>query len=288
MSYGRLDVRGAIEKRPPMPEQILPGLIRRTVGGLFSPGGTGKSMFGLQLAVYRATGHDFLGFGPCEPGRVIMFAAEDPEPILGARVHDIAQHLTEDERDLAAGLLHICPVTSKDPRDLLDGGATASEMMKEAEGFDLAIIDTTSRFHSGDENKREDIAKVMRQLERIAEVGPAVVILGHTSKAAALNGQGDAQHAVRGSSVWVDESRWVAFLSTCSPSEAKEHGIDEDFRKRFVRFGLSKANYTEPRPDIWLRRGIGGVLLPAESLAGRVQKKGGRHEPAETIDPWSL
>lgn len=293
MSYQYLDLADCIARRPQMPEQILPGLIRGIVGSIVAPGATGKSMLALELGIYRATGYDWLGFGPCRPGRVIVFAAEDPAPILGGRIHDLAAHLSPDEREMMKENLFVVPVTSAMPRDLLDGGRTADEIRKHAEGFDLAIIDTISRFHTGDENAREDAAKAMRQLERIGEAGPAVVFLGHTNKAAALAGQGDQQQASRGSSVWVDEARWVAFLTTCSPDEAKNYGIDEDFRRRFVRFGLSKANYTEPRPDIWLRRDIGGVLLPAElkmkKVAGAAGKKtaavkGGSNE----IDPWSL
>lgn len=286
MSYPRLDLADCISQRPPMPEQILPGLIRGTVGGLFAPGATGKSMLALQLSIYRSTGHDWLGFGHCKPGRVIVFAAEDPAPILGGRVHDLAAHLSQDERELLKENLHVVPVTSGMPRDLLDGGGTADAIRLEAEGFDLVILDTISRFHTGEENTREDAARAMRQLERIAEAGPAVVFLGHTSKAAALAGQGDLQQAARGSSVWVDEARWVAFMATCSVDEAKDFGIDEDFRRRFVRYGLSKVNYTEPRPDIWLRRDMGGVLLRHEHEMRPQARRGGKSKAERVAAAW--
>jgi len=277
MSYPRLDVAACIARRPQMPEQILPGLIRGSVGAIFAPGATGKSMLSLQLSIYRAAGHDWLGFGPCQPGRVIVFAAEDPAPVLGGRIHDLAVHLSQEERELVKENLHIVPVASGGvPRDLLDGGETTDAIRYEAEGFDLVVIDTISRFHDGDENTRQDAARVMRQLERIAEVGPAVVFLGHTSKAAALAGQGDLQQAARGSSAWVDEARWVAFLATCSKEEAQQYGIDEEFRRRFVRFGFSKANYTEPRPDIWLRRDVGGVLVQEQMTKQLKTRRAGK------------
>lgn len=271
--YPRLDLAACFTSRLVMPEQILPGLIQGSVGALFAPGATGKSTLALQLATYRAGGRDFLGFGPCKPGRVIVFAAEDPSAILGARLYDMAKHLSADEREQVKEYLHIVPVGSRLPRDFLDGGRTTEAIMREAEGFDLAVLDTISRFHTGDENGREDAAKVMRQLERIGEAGPAVVFLGHVNKAAVLNGQGDQQQAARGSSVWVDEARWVAFMATCSPDEAKQHGIDEEFRRNFVRYGLSKANYVSPQPDIWLRRDAGGVLVREEMLRKRKTKQ---------------
>lgn len=280
-SYPRLDLAACFVTRPPKPEQILPGLIQGSVGALFAPGATGKSTLALQLAIYRSGGRDFLGFGQCKPGRVIVFAAEDPAAILGARLHDMAKHLSADEREMVKKYLHIIPVCSRLPRDFLDGGRTTEAIMREAEGFDLAVLDTISRFHTGDENGREDASRVMRQLERIGEVGPSVVFLGHVNKAAVLNGQGDQQQAARGSSVWVDEARWVAFLVNCSPSEAKQYGIDEEFRRNFVRYGLSKANYASPQPDIWLRRDTGGVLVREEML-----RKAKRKVPApEMVQP---
>lgn len=285
IGYPRLDLSTAFSRRTPMPEQILPGLIRGIVGGLVAPGATGKSMVALQLAVYRAGGVDFFGFGACKPGRVIVFCAEDPEPILEARLFDIGAQLSAEQRETVKEHLQVVPVNSRMPRDLFDGGATADAIIREAEGLDLAIIDTVSRFQSGDEGKREDAAKVMRQMERIAEVGPAVVFLGHTTKAAALNGHGDLQQAARGSSVWVDESRWVAFLATCSLEEARRYGIDEEFRKNFVRYGVSKANYAASRPDIWLRRDTGGVLVPEvmHNIKRPTGKSGRIEKLAETL-----
>lgn len=262
-TYTYLDIGACIEQRPALPEMVLPGLLRGTVGAIVAPGATGKSMLALQLGAYLSGGGDLLGFGPrSQPGRVTIFAAEDPTPILGGRIHDLATHLSPDERDLVSECLRVIPVSSGDPRDLLDGGATTDAICREVEGQDLVVLDTLSRLHTGDENTRQDAARVMRQLERICETGPAVVFLHHTSKAAALGGQGDQQQAARGSSVWVDESRWVAFLAGCSPDEAKKYGIDEDLRRHWVRYGFSKANYCSPQPDIWLRRDVGGVLVP--------------------------
>ncbi|PXZ99604.1 hypothetical protein DMW43_27465, partial [Serratia marcescens] len=40
-------------------------------------------------------------------------------------------------------------------------------------------------------------------------------------------------------------------------------GVDDDQRRFFVRFGVSKANYGAPFADRWFRRHDGGVLKPA-------------------------
>lgn len=71
------------------------------------------------------------------------------------------------------------------------------------------------------------------------------------------------QQASRGSSVLVDNIRWQSYLSSMTSAEAEEWGVDDDQRRFFVRFGVSKANYGAPFADRWFRRHDGGVLKPA-------------------------
>ncbi len=78
-----------------------------------------------------------------------------------------------------------------------------------------------------------------------------------------MMGAGDQQQASRGSSVLVDNIRWQSYLSSMTSAEAEEWGVDDDQRRFFVRFGVSKANYGAPFADRWFRRHDGGVLKPA-------------------------
>ena len=73
-----------------------------------------------------------------------------------------------------------------------------------------------------------------------------------------MMGAGDQQQASRGSSVLVDNIRWQSYLSSMTSAEAEEWGVDDDQRRFFVRFGVSKANYGAPFADRWFRRAIGG------------------------------
>ncbi len=68
---------------------------------------------------------------------------------------------------------------------------------------------------------------------------------------------------LRSSSVLVDNIRWQSYLSSMTSAEAEEWGVDDDQRRFFVRFGVSKANYGAPFADRWFRRHDGGVLKPA-------------------------
>lgn len=258
-----LDLSYCASNEPPPLDFVLPGLVLGTVGSTVAPGATGKSWFALQDAALVGAGIDLLGFGQVKQGRVLLLAKEDPAEVLWARTRVLTSRMTGEQLDAWRENVVILPCYGR-PGDLMEQ-ETSVEIIKLAEhvgGVRLILLDTLSKWHSGDENDRRDAAKVMRAMERIAQaVGASVVFLHHTNKAAAMMGDGDRQQASRGSSVFVDEARWVAFLQTATDEEAEKFGIDEAMRRLFVRFGVSKANYCPPQPDIWLRRETGGVLV---------------------------
>lgn len=128
----------------------------------------------------------------------------------------------------------------------------------------LMVLDTLRRFHIEEENASGPMAQVIGRMEAIAaDTGCSIVFLHHASKGAAMMGAGDQQQASRGSSVLVDNIRWQSYLSSMTSAEAEEWGVDDDQRRFFVRFGVSKANYGAPFADRWFRRHDGGVLKPA-------------------------
>lgn len=284
-----LDIARALDLEAKPLDFVLPGLLAGTVGSLVAPGATGKSFAALELLTQIATGKDMLGIGKYPSGTAVMLAAEDPANALHTRLKAIAGHLDGYERDDLKANCMILPCLGQ-AGDLLDSGKTAADIEKTAQGARLVVIDTLSRWHTGEENERRDAARVMRALERVAKnTGAAIVFLHHTSKAAALDGRGDRQQASRGSSVFVDEARWVTFLQSMTVDEAKAFGVtEEEERKHYVRFGITKANYCPPQLDVWLRREEGGVLVRYEyemrKAAPLASKKGGENE----IDPWSL
>ncbi len=220
-------------------------------------------MMALQLTTLVACGADLAGFDaeiPC--GRVVILAAEDPAEALEHRLYALGVHLDESQRELVAENVDILP--------LLGYGfdVTAPEwydwMLQQARGTRLLIVDTLRRIHTLDENDSGQMAGLLAQLERIVHLTAcSILFLHHSSKAAAMQGQGDAQQASRGSSVLVDNIRWQSYMATMSRDEASRYDVEEDRRKFFVRWGVSKQNYGAPIAECWLRRHEGGVLLPA-------------------------
>jgi RecA-family ATPase len=270
-----IDILQAFEETPPPLDFVLPGLLTGTVGAIVSPGGAGKSMLALELAVLVSVGTDLSGFsgGVGLPlGRVVFLAAEDPADAIRHRLHGLGQHLDHDTRQAFAKGFEIEPLAGMQADISRHDWLAFIESM--ATGRRLMFLDTLRRFHLLDENDSGDMAQLVGILEGIAKrTGCAMVFLHHASKAAAMGGMGDMQQASRGSSVLVDNIRWQAYLAGCSKDEAKKFGIDEEMRGYFVRAGVSKQNYGPPVADGWMRRVEGGVLVPAVLTTSGVTKK---------------
>ena len=89
-----LDLIAAFSETPPPLDYVLPNMVSGTVGALVSPGGAGKSMLALQLAMQIAGGPDLLEVGAFPVGSVIYLPAEDPPAAIHHRLHALGAHLT--------------------------------------------------------------------------------------------------------------------------------------------------------------------------------------------------
>jgi len=245
---------------PPQPiDYVLPNLAIGTVGAIVSPGGVGKSILALQLAVQITCGVDLLNFGDYPTGLVAYLPVEDSATIVHHRLYALGKYLTACQQQIVADRLFVEPLVGKCPNIFLpDWSNLIDEISK---GRRLIILDTLRRFHHEDENNSGAMSKVIGKLEGIAaDNGCSIIFLHHSNKGAATMGVGDIQQASRGSSVLVDNIRWQSYLAGMTTLEAKTYGISEDIRNQFVRFGINKANYGERAPDRWLQRHEGGVL----------------------------
>jgi RecA-family ATPase len=258
---------------------VLPGFLQGTIGGLVSAGGVGKSTLTLLAACAVAVdvaGADLLELNLSSHGPVVILAGEDPDDALHHRLHALGRHLSPAQRAALAERLHIAPCMGLGV-DL--GNQDWFEVIEEqAQDARLLVIDTLTRFHSLDENNASDAKKIMACMEGIAaRTGCSILYLHHINKSAAVGGMADLQQAARGSSVFVDNARWLAFVAGMTKDEAELHGIDQDDRGLYVRWGVSKQNYAAPMPDKWLRRLDGGVLRAIELRAV---------EPQQTKKKW--
>lgn len=261
-SHWPLDLQAAFTEPPKPLDFVLPGLPVGCVGALVSPGGAGKSMLALQLAMQIAGGPDRLELGKLEQGAVLYLPAEDPWPVLHQRLFALGGGLDAELRANVERNLRLISLQGASPNVLDSNWWEAIAMW--AEGVRLVVIDTLRRFHDADENAAFAMTQVLGQLERLAMLkGCAVLFVHHTSKSAVFQEAGDLQQASRGSSVLVDNVRWQAYLATMTKKEAQKLGVSVEKSQLYVRFGVSKSNYGPPLPERWLERKEGGVLYPA-------------------------
>ena len=276
LSHWPINVKGAFENPGPRVNFLIPGMIRGSVGALVAPGGAGKSIFALQLAVWVTSGADILGLGEAPTDQSVAYlSAEDPLPVLGERLYAIGEALSDRERHLVEDHLMVMPLEGIQP-DLLSS-RWINALQNLAEEHDLLILDTLRRFHGCDENDGGAMARLLGHLELIASrTGCSILFLHHTSKAALWNQAGDQQQASRGSSVLTDNVRWQGYLTAMTPGEAKKFGITLEPTSHYVRFGVSKANYHPGLHPKWFVRGTAGVLHPVDLVTRaprRIQRR---------------
>ncbi len=276
LSHWPVNIRGAFENPGPRINFLLPGMIRGSVGALVAPGGAGKSIFALQLAVWLTSGADLVDFGEAPKGQSVAYlSAEDPLPVLAERLYAMSELLTDHQKQAVEDNLLVMPLDGIRP-DLLSS-RWINALQNLAEEHDLLILDTLRRFHGCDENDGGAMARLLGHLELIASrAGCSILFLHHTSKAALWNQAGDQQQASRGSSVLTDNVRWQSYLATMTPGEAKKYRITTEPISRYVRFGVSKTNYHPGIHPRWFIRGTAGVLQPVDLVTQatkRIQRR---------------
>ncbi|AXQ15375.1 helicase RepA family protein [Shewanella algae] len=282
-----LDLRSAVENEPEPLDFVFPGFKSGTVGALVSPGGTGKTMLALQVAVTVATGADLLNLSDMDSawrlvtGPVVFLTGEDPADVLNGRFHAIGRHLNTGQREAMYNNLAVAPLVGFSA-DMMSG-EWRNWIENVTRGARLVVIDTLRRFHQLDENDGGHMAGLLAYMEQLCRANrTSILFLHHTNKAGAFN-SGDAQQASRGSSVLTDNARFQANLIGMGAAEAETWGVDEECRRHFVRWSFPKLNYSAPISDKWYRRHEGGVLKPAvlekQSKSNRVlpfnKSKGG-------------
>jgi RecA-family ATPase len=282
-----IDIMKCYTMAPPAKDYILPGMIPGTVGSIVAPGAAGKSMFALLLAHLIGGGVDLLGLGAFSTGQVGYISAEDGESILHERLHEIGSRLDIPQRIACAEAIQIEDLTHVS-FDLLARGKKGTECREALERIckekRLLFLDTLRSVHSGDENHAGDMSGLIGHLRSIAaRTRCAIIFLHHSSKALAVNGQGDMQQASRGSSVLTDNIRWQGYLAGMSREESEQLSlvlnddpIGHEQRGYYVRFGISKQNYGAPYVEKWYKRGEGGVLEPITLYAAKTAGTTGR------------
>lgn len=265
-----LDLKTMCETEPEPINFILPGLAAGTCGAAVSPGGTGKSMLALQIAMLKSSSEKgrLKGlFGEADLLKIAYISAEDPANILHQRIHAVAHApggaMSEKNIDAFHQNCKIYPVYGSGLD--IKTGAGAAFLRSVAEGQQLVIVDTLRRVHTADENSNGEMSQVLGVAESIArDTNAAILFLHHVPKS---NPNFVNIVSARGASAITDNLRYVASLRHISDKEAEGFGVAATDRWQHTVFSVIKSNYAMPTPDSWLVRENKGVL----SLLGEVE-----------------
>jgi hypothetical protein len=206
MSGLPVTVAHRLEVQAPEQRWLIEGLWSAEAVGLI--GGqpkSCKSFLALQMAVAVASGRPCLGrFAVRQPGRVLLYAAEDALHIVRERLDGLCAHVGVD---LAA--LDLWVITAPTVRIDLDADSRRlAETVGELQPR-LLILDPFVRLHRIDENVSAAVAPLLASLRVLQRHhGCAVVVVHHARKATATRpGQG-----LRGSSefhAWGDSNLYL-------------------------------------------------------------------------------
>lgn len=264
-----------LDEEPPKREWAVQdfapiGLVTMLTG----PGGQGKSMLLLQVAIHAATGQSFGAYKVRAPLKTLMLSYEDDRLELHRRTRPIAKNVTEsaagivnDAETLYAANFHAIAAG----QDLTDswilmkktGSYTPPSETPRVQwiidflkrgNFRLLTIDPAVFTHTIEENSNGEVAAYMRMLTHIArEAHCAVIVVHHAGKSTMSASIDDLdQTAARGASAFADNARSVALCVGVHTRDALSYGLPA--RGRYMLVKHVKSNYAAPLPDMIFER----------------------------------
>ncbi len=229
------------ETPPPLTYTVDPLLPTEVVAMLVAEGGTGKTTFGLRLAVAVAGGREFFGL-LTKQGRVVYIGCEEHQRAFRRRIHWITKR--ERERMMRE---KCAPETIEEFESSLDqnliirsavgyeifliqgakGGSSQGPIVQELiddlpRPLELLILDPISRLSNAEENSNQVGTALVNAAERIArEVKCTLLLCHHTGKAAAKD-RDTGLYAARGASAFVDAARSSIRLLQADANDVKD------------------------------------------------------------------
>ncbi|QFT81875.1 Regulatory protein RepA [Roseovarius sp. THAF27] len=243
---------------PPREWHVDDWIPAKTVHMLGGPGGTGKSLLAIQLAVATACGLPWIGMDVLKPGPVLYYGAEDDQDEMHRRFADVCH--AEGVKP-GPGRIRLRAAVAEDTifatLDRTTGKVQPTDLVKriEAEAVkvrpSLLVLDTLANLHALDPNSQEQARAFVSLLIGIAQrCGCTVLLLAHPSRTGMADGSGDGF-----SVAWSNSVRSRSYLAS--------DDSDADLR---VLKGM-KSNYGKSGQEITLRWEQGAFQPVKESVA---------------------
>lgn len=165
---------------PPPPRVFVPGMVLETqVATIYSQGGLGKSLLGLDICVGLTVRGEIFG-EPVEPATVLYIDRENSKRGLSKRLR--AMGLSQADAKVLGERMHYSLLGALSPLDTLKGGAELADLV-ERTGAQFVVIDTLSKVIAGEENANDTWNGVhSNTLVYLKAQGITVLQIDHTGK----------------------------------------------------------------------------------------------------------
>lgn len=226
-------------------------LIRKFASATISPGGIGKSSLTIVEALAMVTGRKLLHDEPKGQARVWLWNGEDPRDELQRRIAAACKHYGIAQADLDGRLFvdtgreQELIIARRVDRDVIVMEPVVEAVIEtvRANRIDCLIIDPFVSSHRVSENANEEIDRVGKTWNRIADATNAAIQLVHHSRKTPNEVTVDD---ARGASALRDTVRSARALNGMTDDEATRYNLTD--RWRYFRATNGKANLA-PRSD---------------------------------------
>lgn len=256
-----VDAMDFTEADIPLRPWIIPGaLLAGSTHILAAPGGTGKSVFTLQLALMLASGREWAKWKPKRACKVLVINAEDDIAEQRRRMvaaQTVMGFSAERGQILLADAPESILMSSSDPvKKSLIATPLVEQLVDVIRhyGIDVVIVDPFAETFDGDENSNGDTKWAMKiWRDQIARpTGAAVYLVHHTTKGS--EDKAGSADVIRGGGAIVNSARLAATLFVMSKGEAEALSIKEEERFRYVRYDDAKSNNSLISGRTWLQK----------------------------------
>ena len=242
-----VSIASVFDNPPPLPEELISGVLRRGHKMLISGDSkSGKSFLLMELAICIAEGRDWLGFG-CRKGRVLYVNFEiDPASAIH-RILDIYHRMDLPSRHLDD--LLIWNLRGK----VMDLEKLTPKLIRRVGdmGLDAIIVDPIYKVITGDENNASEMGQFCNYFDKIAaDTGCAVIYCHHHSKGA--QGAKKAMDRASGSGVFARDPDAQLDVTELVLSESEYNRITPAAGARPFRLSCTLREFANPGPvNFW-------------------------------------
>ena len=242
-----IPVSSVFDNPPPLPEELICGVLRRGHKMLISGDSkSGKSFLLMELAICIAEGREWLGF-KCRKGRVLYVNFEiDPASAIH-RILDIYHRM--DLTSMNLDDLMIWNLRGK----VMDLEKLTPKLIRRAGdmGLDAIIVDPIYKVITGDENNASEMGQFCNYFDKIAsDTGCAVIYCHHHSKGA--QGAKKAMDRASGSGVFARDPDAQLDVTELVLSESEYQRITPRTGARPFRLSCTLREFANPGPvNFW-------------------------------------